>query len=261
MKLGTSIIIFFMAIVALVAEFILYIFFGVGAAFSGDLTTLSGAAFLFVCLMVLTAATGVLAPICALIELATKKKNIGAYTMVCILSLILVWIIIINSITKNTSTVNKTKLPVLDQTKTVIEEVSRNGLVTNTNKLANHSDEKNKNLPQKDQDEFSYYEKVIIKNIDIGKSILEEIGVFGEVKNIGNRTLNKVEITIYCLDNDGKPIFEKKYHPVLVTESLFGDNEPLKSNYSRKFGVKLDDAPSDWAQKVEIKVTDIGFED
>jgi len=107
----------------------------------------------------------------------------------------------------------------------------------------------------------SYIDKVEIRNIHIGKSILDEIGVFGEVKNHGDRTLKEVEITIYCLDENGKAIFEKTYHPVLVSEySLFGDNEPLKPNYSRKFGVKLDDAPSDWARKVRVKITNIEFQ-
>lgn len=106
-----------------------------------------------------------------------------------------------------------------------------------------------------------YIDKVEIRNVHIGKSILDEVGVFGELKNLGDRTLKEVEITIYCLDKNGKAIFEKTYRPVLVSEySLFGDNKPLKPNYSKKFGVKLDDAPSDWARKVKVKVTDIEFQ-
>jgi len=107
----------------------------------------------------------------------------------------------------------------------------------------------------------AYIDKVEIRNVHIGKSILDEAGVFGEVKNLGDRTLKEVEITIYCLDKNGKTIFEKTYRPVLVSEySLFGDNKPLKPKYSKKFGVKLDDAPSDWARKVKVKVTDIEFQ-
>jgi len=48
---------------------------------------------------------------------------------------------------------------------------------------------------------------------------------------------------------------------VLVTEySFMGDNTPLKPNYSRRFGYKLDDAPSDWSKKVKVAVTDIEFQ-
>lgn len=108
MKFGTSIMIFFLAIIALVAEFILYMIFGLGAAFSGDLSTLSGIAFFFVSLMVLTAATGVLAPICALVELIVKKKNVGEYTMVSILGLILVGLVVFSA--TGIKTVTETKV-------------------------------------------------------------------------------------------------------------------------------------------------------
>ena len=105
-----------------------------------------------------------------------------------------------------------------------------------------------------------YIPKIVVKNIQIGESILDEMGVWGEIKNTGERTLDKVEITIYCIDKSGKTIFEKNYHPVFVSEYSFSSaSEPLKPNYSRKFGVKLDDAPSDWARKVNIKVTDVVF--
>ena len=90
---------------------------------------------------------------------------------------------------------------------------------------------------------------------------LGSVGVFGEIKNNGDRTLKEVEITTYCLDKNDKIIFEKTYHPVLVLENSFMmDNTPLKPNYSRRFGCKLDDAPSDWSKKVKVIVTDIEFQ-
>ena len=238
MKFGTSIMIFFLAIVALVAEFIMYLIFGLGTVFSGDLTTLSGTVFFFVSLMVLTAATGVLAPICALIELIVRKKNIGVYTMVSILGLILIGLVIFS--TTGIKTVTETELP-------------------RESKLSKASTEKQIKISKQDQEKMDYYDKVVIRNVYVGKSILDETGVFGEIKNLGNKSLKEVEITIYCLDKDGRPIFEKKYYPILVSEWSFEDNGPLKPNYSKKFGVKLDDAPSDWAKKVEVKVTDIEF--
>lgn len=107
----------------------------------------------------------------------------------------------------------------------------------------------------------AYVDNVKIGDLEVGKAVLGGLGVFGEVKNLGDRTLTKVEITIYFLDKDGNPIFEKTYCPVLVSEWSFGDRAQfLKSGYSRKFGVKADDVPSDWAKKVKVKVTDIEFE-
>ena len=95
----------------------------------------------------------------------------------------------------------------------------------------------------------------------MAKSTLDQDAVFGEVKNVGDRALKEVEITIYCLGQDGKPVFEKKGYPVRVSEYGFGDtNQPLKPGYSRQFGVKLDDAPSDWAKRVDVKVTSLAFQ-
>jgi hypothetical protein len=100
-----------------------------------------------------------------------------------------------------------------------------------------------------------------VSKITVGKSEFGGTGVWGEVKNEGDRTLKKVGITIYCLGSDGKPVFEKTFSPVLVTEMSFGgSNLPLKPGYSRPFGVKLDDAPSEWNKKVDVKVTQVEFQ-
>ena len=110
-------------------------------------------------------------------------------------------------------------------------------------------------------DEAAYLSKVVVRGVTVGKSALGETGVFGEVKNNGERTLKTIEVTIYCLGHEGKPIFEKTYDPVLVSEFGFSESsEPLKPSYSRKFGVKLDDAPSDWNKKVSVKVTRVEFQ-
>jgi hypothetical protein len=114
---------------------------------------------------------------------------------------------------------------------------------------------------QSNPEQLAYLDKIVVRNITVGKSDLGESGVFGEIKNTGDRTLKKVEITIYCLGSDGKPVFDKTYDPVLVSDLSFGDsNEPLKAEYSRRFGVKMDDAPSDWTKKVDVKVTAVEFQ-
>lgn len=58
-------------------------------------------------------------------------------------------------------------------------------------------------------EESAYLGKVLVKGITVGPSTLGVKGVFGEVKNRGDRTLSEVEITIYYLDSHGKTIFEK----------------------------------------------------
>ena len=110
-------------------------------------------------------------------------------------------------------------------------------------------------------EQTAYLSKILVRDVRVGNSALGETGVFGEVKNTGDRTLTKLEITIYCLGPDGKPVFEKTYPPVFVTDAPFSnDNQPLRPGYSRQFGVKMDDAPSDWTKKVNIKVTKVEFQ-
>ena len=108
----------------------------------------------------------------------------------------------------------------------------------------------------------AYFPSIEVKGVHIAKGYLGDTGVFGEVKNKGDKSLKSVEITTYCLDKDSKVVFEKTYRPVLVTEYSFSmrDNGPLKPNYSRQFGCKLDDAPSDWIGKVRVEITDLEFE-
>lgn len=112
---------------------------------------------------------------------------------------------------------------------------------------------------QRNEEEINYRDKVLVKNVTVGQGY-EGLGVFGEVKNNGTRALKEVEITIFCLDKGGKPVFEKSYHPVLDS-SFDSDVSPaLKAGYSRQFGVKLNDAPSDWSKKVDVKVTEVHFQ-
>lgn len=125
-----------------------------------------------------------------------------------------------------------------------------------------------KKIKELDEKIFQYKEKqayfpnIEVKGVHIAKGYFGDTGVFGEVKNKGNKSLKSVEITTYCLDKEGKVVFEKTYHPVLVSEYSFTsrDNQPLKPNFSKTFGCKLDDAPSDWSGKVKVEVTDLKFE-
>lgn len=57
----------------------------------------------------------------------------------------------------------------------------------------------------------AYFDKVEVRNIHLGTDFLGTIGVFGEIKNNGDRTLKEVEITTYCLDKNDKVVFEKTF--------------------------------------------------
>src|SRR5437773_3395905 len=108
--------------------------------------------------------------------------------------------------------------------------------------------------------ESAYLGKIIVKGVTVEPSALGGRGVFGEVKNGGDRAVSKVEITIYCLDKNGSSIFEKSFQPVLMSDLPFGDsNAPLHPGYSRKFGLRVEDAPSEWGDRVEVKVTKVLF--
>ncbi len=87
MKFSTGIIIFFLAMIALVAEIVLYFIFGIGATISG-VSGIVGIAGVFVWLMIMTVAAGIGAPICGLIENLTKKENIALYIFLPAMALV-----------------------------------------------------------------------------------------------------------------------------------------------------------------------------
>jgi hypothetical protein len=105
-----------------------------------------------------------------------------------------------------------------------------------------------------------YFDKIEVRGVHVGQTVFDQPGVFGEVKNRGDKTLKEVEITVYCLDSAGSVVHEKNFYPVLVSEYSFGDNRPLKPNYGKTFGYRIEGAPSDWAKKVRVAVTDVKFE-
>jgi hypothetical protein len=72
-----------LSVVAAVAEIIIYFVVGLGLAFSnpGDAMAMQGWAMVCMWIFLMTLAAGISAPLCAFIELATKKENIGAWSM------------------------------------------------------------------------------------------------------------------------------------------------------------------------------------
>jgi type VI secretion system VasI family protein len=91
--------------------------------------------------------------------------------------------------------------------------------------------------------EARYYESVLDGRIP---------GVTFKLKNDGDKTLNRVEVTVYFKDAKGNTIAEEKFLPVLVREYAIGDNKPLKPGYiwqiERGKFYTAKSVPSEWGE-------------
>ena len=81
----------------------------------------------------------------------------------------------------------------------------------------------------------------------------------GEVKNLGERSCDRVQITIYLLDASGRSIAEHQSYAVFVGGFVSEASLPLKPNYSRTFSGGFSPVPSDWSGTADAKVTDVIF--
>lgn len=89
-------------------------------------------------------------------------------------------------------------------------------------------------------------------------------GVSFKIKNFGNRTLERIEVTVSFFDRQGKVIHEAKYHP--VSENSFDpDSKPLKPGFiwqlERDHFYTEKSTPTEWSGKAVAKITDISFMD
>ena len=75
-SLGTGVIIFFVSLITLIAEFVLYMMVAMGTSPSG-----SGVARFFAWLMGVTLTTGVMGPIAAIVELRSRAPLAGPRLM------------------------------------------------------------------------------------------------------------------------------------------------------------------------------------
>ena len=106
-----------------------------------------------------------------------------------------------------------------------------------------------------------YLSKIEVKNVTshrgLGLANAPVALVNGEVKNVGDRSVDKVTVTIYFLDAANKPAHEDTCSPVFV--GTFGDTVPLKPNYGVTWNRGFNNVPDDWSGNVEVKVTDVVF--
>ncbi|MFC1595652.1 hypothetical protein ACFL3X_01935 [Gemmatimonadota bacterium] len=119
--------------------------------------------------------------------------------------------------------------------------------------------------PDEPEPEESYKKFIELRNVRVADDLFGRKGLFGEIKNRGSRTVTYVELTVYFLDNVGRPIYENTYRPVNVSANSYGDaGKLLKPNYSRAFGYsadRIDGIPSDWSGRVRAEVTEVRFPD
>jgi hypothetical protein len=237
MKIGTGIIILLLAVVTLVAEIILYFIMGIGAAFSGNAQSVPGIAMFFIWLMVMTIAVGVVSPLSALLEQLVKKRNLSIYILVPALGLVGIGTALILFIGYQVA-----KSHAQPPAQTVASAVS----------AASAASAEDSNA--------SYVDKIEIKNLTVGQTVFYDTGVFGELKNKGDRTVTGVDIVIKFLNKDSQIIAESNYSPIRK-DSLFPDtNAPLKPNFVRKFGYRASEAPAEWAHKVAVSVVKVELE-
>jgi hypothetical protein len=73
------------------------------------------------------------------------------------------------------------------------------------------------------------------------------------IKNLGEKTLEDIEIFVVCLDRNSKPCYSVTAHPVSSS------SKPLGPQKSQRITVDLGNAPPDWARVVEVKVVNCKF--
>jgi len=86
-------------------------------------------------------------------------------------------------------------------------------------------------------------------------------GLFATLTNVGDKTLNEVEVTVFFYNGKGAIVSEKKLYPISVSKYRPGrDNDPLNPKKAKKIGYLVKEfAPPSWAGKVQMRVTNIVF--
>ena len=89
-------------------------------------------------------------------------------------------------------------------------------------------------------------------------------GVLFKLRNSGETSLDRVEVTVFFKDENGNVITEEDFHPVLVSENSVGDKKPLRPGYiwqmeqGKYYTAKQ--IPSEWKEgNIEAEITDIRF--
>jgi hypothetical protein len=99
----------------------------------------------------------------------------------------------------------------------------------------------------------AYFDKLKISDIRLVHTN-GDLRLFGSIANAGNRHVKDIELTIYCLDEEDRPVCQQHH----VTTS--SDGKPLKKNELRRFVATIPDI-SNSAKEVQVIISDIDFAD
>jgi len=118
-------------------------------------------------------------------------------------------------------------------------------------------DDNPEELKQTERD--AYMSSLELTDIQINSTLAGGISISGEIKNNGVKTVRKIEIMVYYLDESGRTAFERTYYPVLTSRWETDENKLLKPNSSQQFQYRLDDFPVGWSGEVGVKIAKIAF--
>lgn len=220
MNLGIGVLVFFLSLIALVAEIILYFIFGIGAAFSSNnATSISGLAFFFVGLMLITGATGVFYPICSVVALITKNQKLGNKIFIGILGVVILCYFFVFPILLNKQKENKNPNSVVSTNVAQVNTIESKPVNTPSVNVPSE------NATKKEVKTSAIKEAVTMSLID--KSFVDADPMNGRYES----TITiKVELTNHT-DKDIKGIKE-----MLIFKDSFGD-EILSSGFKYEEGI------------------------
>lgn len=91
----------------------------------------------------------------------------------------------------------------------------------------------------------------------------QEAYVTMSIKNNGDSTLSKIELTFYFKDQSGTVIYEDTFLPLYVSDFNLGNDKPMKPNYViEDKSYSVDGMPSAWKEgSFDYEITDIKFYD
>jgi len=103
----------------------------------------------------------------------------------------------------------------------------------------------------------SYLTKVEILDFEVGESGLHRKALSGELRNVGDRVIEELQLTVACLDAGAQAVLTKTIYPVNAAPGAIGATPPLAPGGMTRFDVGLDDAPPEWSGKVEVRVSGV----
>lgn len=92
---------------------------------------------------------------------------------------------------------------------------------------------------------------------------LREIPVLsGTIRNRGNKSLSKVEITLFFIDKYDNSFKEKQFYPVKYYKFIVGSNgQLLEPGQQVKYYYPCEECRKHWFDNYEVEITDIRFHD